>query len=304
MSYIGRFAPTPSGPLHLGSAVAAVASYVDARAQAGLWLLRMEDLDTPRVVPGAAAVILQQLQALGMRWDREIVYQSRRLHVYQSAFDVLLSLNAVYPCGCTRREISDSLLQLSASPVPGERPYPGICRQGLPKGRLAHSWRLRVPEEVVRFKDRWMGSQEQNVAQAVGDMVLKRADGIWAYQLAVVVDDAAAGVTHIVRGEDLLGSTARQQQLARLLGYPVPEVMHVPVVTDASGFKLSKQNAAPALDLRDPLEVLQQSWEALGFERLTASNVEKFWQQAIPVWVHRLSRANLHGINSCSDDPR
>ncbi len=297
LPYTGRFAPSPSGPLHLGSAVAAVASYVDARAHAGRWLVRMEDLDTPRVVPGAANIILQQLQTLGMCSDAEVLYQSRRLSVYQAAFDRLLSLNCVYPCGCTRREIADSVLRLQGGLPDGERPYPGTCRQGLSEGRQALSWRLRVPEGAVSFKDRWLGPMSQNVSQMVGDFVVKRTDGIWAYQLAVVVDDAAQGVTDIVRGEDLLSSTARQQQLAAMLDYPVPRVLHVPLVTDLSGLKLSKQNNATALDLAQPLEILQKSWELLGFERLEATNIEDFWARATPVWVQRLSRANLHGIN-------
>lgn len=297
LSYVGRFAPSPSGPLHLGSAVAAVASYVDARAQGGRWLLRIEDLDTPRVVSGATEIILQQLVALGMHWDGEVLHQSRRLAIYQSAFDTLLSLSCIYPCGCTRREITDSVLGMPGTQLSAERPYPGTCRQGLPEGRQGLSWRFRVPEGVVAFKDRWLGAMEQDVTQAVGDFVIKRADGIWAYQLAVVVDDAAQGVTDIVRGEDLLSSTARQQILARTLGYSVPSVLHVPLVMDPSGLKLSKQNNAAALDLTRPLEILQKSWELLGFERLKVLNIDDFWAQASSVWVQRLSRANLHGIN-------
>ncbi len=297
LPYTGRFAPSPSGPLHLGSAVAAVASYVDARAHAGRWLVRIEDLDTPRVVPGATDIILQQLRTLGMFADGEILHQSRRLSAYQAAFDQLLSLNYVYPCSCTRREIADSVLRLQGELPEGERPYPGTCRQGLSEGRQGLSWRLRVPEGAVSFKDRWLGPMSQDVSQTVGDFVIKRADGIWAYQLAVVVDDAAQGVTDIVRGEDLLSSTARQQQLAAMLDYPVPRVLHVPLVTDLSGLKLSKQNNATALDLAQPLEILQKSWELLGFERLKATNIEDFWARATPVWVQRLSRANLHGIN-------
>ena len=297
LSYVGRFAPSPSGPLHLGSAVAALASYVDARAHGGRWLLRIEDLDTPRVVTGATEIIVQQLYALGMRWDGEILHQSRRLAFYQSAFDALLSLNCIYPCGCTRREIADSALSTPGLQLSGERPYPGTCRHGLPEGRQGLSWRFRVPEGIVVFKDRWLGAMEQDVGQAVGDFVIKRADGIWAYQLAVVVDDAAQGVTDIVRGEDLLSSTARQQILARTLGYSVPRVLHVPLVMEPSGLKLSKQNNAAALDLTQPLEILQKSWELLGFERLKVLNIDDFWAQASSVWVQRLSRANLHGIN-------
>ena len=277
--------------------MAACASYADALSQGGRWLIRMEDLDTPRMVPGADKTILQQLAALGMQSHGEVMYQSERLFAYQAAFDRLQSLNLIYPCGCTRKEIADSVLRLQGTLPDGERPYPGTCRQGLQEGRQALSWRLRVPEGAVRFEDRWLGPMEQNVTRAVGDFVLKRADGIWAYQLAVVVDDAAQKVTHIVRGEDLLSSTARQQQLAGLLGYKTPRVLHVPLVTDASGLKLSKQNHASAIDLANPLETLQKAWLALGFERLEAKNVSDFWTKAACVWGQRLSRANLHGIN-------
>ena len=296
-AYTGRFAPSPSGPLHLGSAVAAVASYADARAHGGDWLVRIEDLDTPRVVKAATHTILFQLQSLGMRWDKDVLYQSRRLAVYQSAFDRLLSLNMVYPCGCTRKEIADSALRLQSGLTDGTHPYPGTCRYGLSEGRQGLSWRLRVPKGVVSFQDRWLGPMTQDVAGLVGDFVIRRADGIWAYQLAVVADDAAQGVTDIVRGQDLLSSTARQQQLASILGYTVPRVLHVPLVTDDSGLKLSKQNGAAALDLTQPLEILQKSWEILGFNRLKVTKVEDFWADAIPVWGQRLSRANLHGIN-------
>ena len=301
--YLGRFAPSPSGPLHAGSAVAALASYLDAKAHHGVWRIRMEDLDTPRNVPGADRVILQQLMALGMQWDGEVLYQSRRLRRYQQAFDTLLSLNLVYPCGCTRREIADSVLRIQGHFPDGERPYPGTCRSGLPKGRQALSWRLRVAEEQVVFQDRWLGPMTQNVNQMVGDFVLRRADGIWAYQLAVVVDDAEQGVTHVVRGEDLLSSTARQVMLGEMLGLVRPEYMHVPLVTDNAGKKLSKQNGAAALDLSDPLGVLKGAWAALGFDPLPVEDVRSFWAEAIPVWVQGLSRANLHGINHRFYDP-
>lgn len=304
MPYVGRFAPSPSGPLHAGSAVAALASYIDCRAQGGTWFVRMEDLDTPRNVPGADRIILQQLQALGMRWDGDVLYQTQRLGAYQHAFDALLSLNLVYPCGCTRREIADSVLRLQGYFPDGERPYPGTCRLGLIEGRQALSWRLRVPQGQISFQDRWLGPMEQNVLQSVGDFVLRRADGIWAYQLAVVVDDAHQGVTHVVRGEDLLSSTARQLLLGKLLGLASPEYLHVPLVTDTSGHKLSKQNGAAALDLSDPLGVLQRAWSALGFEPLPVEDVTGFWAAAMPVWVQGQSRANLHGINHRFYDPR
>jgi glutamyl-Q tRNA(Asp) synthetase len=301
---VGRFAPSPSGPLHAGSLVAALASFLDARAQRGQWRVRIEDLDTPRTVAGAADLILQQLSTLGMRWDREVTYQSRRLGLYQQAFATLLAAKQVYACGCTRREIADSVLSQAEASAHSERPYAGTCRSGAPVGRQAYSWRLRVPEGTVCFTDRWLGLQQQDVARVVGDFVLKRVDGIWSYQLAVVVDDAQQGVTDIVRGEDLLSSTARQRLLARLLGLNAPSVLHVPVIYDARGLKLSKQNGAQAIDLSNPLGVLQQGWQALGFEKLAASNIETFWSLATQIWGQGPERANLHGIHHHSDGAR
>ena len=302
--YVGRFAPSPSGPLHAGSAVAALASYLDARAHGGSWLVRMEDLDAPRNVRGADQLILQQFQALGMQWDGKVLYQSRRLSAYQQSYSVLLSLNLVYPCGCTRREIADSVLRVRGQRPEGERPYPGTCRSGRPEGRQALSWRLRVPAGQTSFHDRWLGPMEQEVGQAVGDFVVRRADDIWAYQLAVVVDDAYQGVTHVVRGEDLLSSTARQLLLFNLLGLSPPTYLHVPVVMDALGQKLSKQNGAAAIDLSDPLGVLQRAWLALGFDSLPVADVSEFWLAAISVWGQGQSRANLHGIHRRIYDPR
>lgn len=280
--------------------MAALASFLDARAQRGQWLVRIEDLDTPRTVQGAAELILQQLKGLGMHWDREVTYQSQRLGLYQQAFDTLLAAKHVYACGCTRREIADSVLSRPEASAHSERPYAGTCRAGAPAGRQAYSWRLRVPEGTVCLTDRWLGLQQQDVARVVGDFVLRRADGIWSYQLAVVVDDAQQGVTAIVRGEDLLSSTARQQILARLLGLSSPSVLHVPVIYDARGLKLSKQNGAKALDLTNPLSVLQQAWQALGFEKLAASNIETFWSLATQIWGQGPERANLHGIHHYS----
>lgn len=302
--YVGRFAPSPSGPLHAGSAVAALASYLDARAHGGSWLVRMEDLDAPRNVLGADQFILQQLQALGMRWDGEVLYQSRRLCAYQKSYSALLSLNLVYSCSCTRREIADSAQRTQGSLSESERPYPGHCRLGHPEGRQALSWRLRVPEGETSFQDRWLGPMVQEVGQVVGDFVLRRADGIWAYQLAVVVDDAHQGVTHVVRGEDLLSSTARQMLLFRLLGLSPPQYLHVPVVTDETGQKLSKQNGAAPLNMGDPLGVLQRAWRELGFETLPVADLSGFWSAAICVWGQGLSRANLHGIHRRIYDPR
>lgn len=287
MNYVGRFAPSPSGPLHDGSLVAALASYVDARAAQGQWLLRIEDVDTPRTVAGADRVIMHQLRTLGMQWDGEVLWQSQRGDIYQQAFDTLAAAARVYGCGCTRREIADTGTALDADAlVDGERPYAGTCRNGLPPGRQARSWRLRVPEGTETFDDRWLGPQSQDVARSVGDFVLRRADGLWAYQLAVVVDDAAQGVTDIVRGADLLGSTARQRVLARLLGLPVPRVMHVPLILDpATGLKLSKQNHAPALDLSRPLLALNRAWRALGHAPLSAADPASFLREATRIWA-------------------
>ncbi|MGE8613100.1 MAG: tRNA glutamyl-Q(34) synthetase GluQRS [Achromobacter veterisilvae] len=289
MNYVGRFAPSPSGPLHAGSLVAALASWLDARAHGGRWLLRIEDVDTPRTVPGAAERIMGQLEALGLAWDGEVMWQSRRGDAYQAAFDSLAARGLIYGCGCTRREIADSALRGQAQPgTDGERPYPGTCRHGLPEGRQARAWRVRLPEGVERFEDRWLGPQEQDVAQAVGDMALRRADGLWAYQLAVVVDDAAQGVTDVVRGADLLSSTARQRVLGRLLGLPPVRYLHVPLILDAgSGLKLSKQNGAPAVDTSAPLEALKAAWNALGFASFEAPDRATFLREAAARWARR-----------------
>jgi len=283
--YIGRFAPSPTGPLHAGSLVAAMASYLDARAHDGAWLVRIEDIDEARTVPGAAEAILQTLQALGMPWDGDAVWQSRRKDLYQAAFDRLQG--HIYSCGCTRREIADSRIGTASD---GAAVYPGTCRNGLAPGRLPRAWRLRVPDQgddLVSFDDAWVGLTSQHLATEVGDFVLKRADGFWAYQLAVVVDDAAQGVTHVVRGIDLLDSTARQIYLQRLLGLPTPHYLHVPVVTNELGEKLSKQTGARELDTQDPLVVLHQAAAFLKLEVPPADSVEEFWRLAIAAWRQR-----------------
>ena len=292
MTYVGRFAPSPSGPLHAGSLVAALASWLDARAHGGRWLLRMEDVDTPRTVAGAADAIMAQLHALGLQWDGDILWQSQRNAAYQSAFDTLAARGLIYGCGCTRREIADSALRGQTTPgADGERPYPGTCRHGLPAGREARAWRVRMPEGIEHFDDRWLGPQEQNVAQAVGDFALRRADGLWAYQLAVVVDDAEQGVTDVVRGADLLSSTARQRVLGRLLGLPPLRYLHVPLILDAdSGLKLSKQNGAPAIDTAAPLAALQDAWRALGFAPLAADTRDAFLREATAQWARRFGQ--------------
>jgi len=290
-AYVGRFAPSPSGPLHGGSLVAALASYLDARAHGGRWLLRIEDVDTQRVAPGADHTIMQQLHALGMGWDGEVVWQSKRSACYRDAWTRLQGQGLLYPCACTRREIADSVLP--GASMAGERPYPGTCRAGLPPGRAPRAWRVRMPTGAVTFTDRWLGERSEDVARAVGDMIVRRADGCWAYQLAVVVDDAEQGVTDVVRGADLLASTARQIRLAQCLSvaiprYLIPRYMHVPLVIDAAtGAKLSKQNGAPAIDTGKPLATLQAAWQHLGFAPLAASEVAAFWPQAIAQWARR-----------------
>jgi glutamyl-Q tRNA(Asp) synthetase len=253
MTYRGRFAPSPTGPLHFGSLVAAVASWLDARAAGGEWLLRMEDLDAPRCVPGAADQILQTLEVCGLEWDGAVDYQSHRLDHYRAALERLLHDGQAYPCGCTRREIADSA-PVRAS---GERPYPGTCRTGLPGGRQARAWRLRVPPGEFAYVDRVQGPQAEVVERETGDFVLLRADGIFAYQLAVVVDDAAQGITDVVRGADLLASTPRQIVLQQALGMATPRYLHVPVAANANGEKLSKQTLAPPAGPADMAAVLR-----------------------------------------------
>ncbi len=285
--YIGRFAPSPSGPLHAGSLVAAMASYLDAKAHQGQWLVRIEDIDEIRTVPGATDAIMQALSIFGMQHDGEVVVQSQRKPLYQAAFDRLVG--HTYACGCTRKEIADSRLGIAAD---GAAIYPGTCRHGIGEGKIARTLRLRVPDadeadETITFNDRWLGSLPQHLAKEVGDFVLKRADGYWAYQLAVVVDDADQGVTHIVRGTDLLESTGRQIYLQRLLNFPTPSYMHVPVVLNEVGEKLSKQTGAQALDLNNPLSELLRAARFMQLQIDHADSIAEFWQKAIADWSRR-----------------
>lgn len=247
LGYVGRFAPSPTGWLHQGSLVAALASYLDARAHGGRWLIRMEDLDPPREMPGAAQAILETLAASGLKADGEVVWQSGRDAAYQAAFDGLAVRGLVYPCACTRKEVADSRLNQREHAFGRELVYPGTCRAGLAPGRAPRAWRVRVSGEAITFDDVLRGPQRQDLAREVGDFVVKRADGPWAYQLAVVVDDGAAGITHVVRGADLLDSTPRQILLQRLLDLPTPVYAHVDVLTNAAGEKLSKQTGAVAI---------------------------------------------------------
>jgi len=241
---VGRFAPSPTGPLHFGSLVAAVGSYCLARQAGGLWLLRMEDLDTPRVVPGAADDILFTLDQLGLHWDGEIVWQHQRYDAYLAAVEALRDKGLVFDCACSRKEI------LLSAPHPGEEGpvYPGTCRAGLPAGRKPRALRVIVPDRQVCFTDGVFGPLQQVLSEAVGDFVLHRADGMFAYQLAVVVDDTSSGVNQVVRGADLLTSTPRQIYLYACLGHPVPEYIHLPLVTDRSGEKISKRHGVINLE--------------------------------------------------------
>ena len=257
--YVGRFAPSPTGPLHFGSLVAALASYLEARAANGTWLLRMEDLDRAREQPGAADAILRALERLGFEWDGPVLMQSARLERYREVLDELSRRGLAYPCSCTRRELEDSALAID-----GARVYPGTCRHGLAPGKAARALRLRTHGAPIGFADAIQGWVEQPVEQAVGDFVLLRADGVIAYQLAVVVDDMDQGVTDVVRGGDLLDSTARQIHLQRLLGAYTPRYAHLPVALNAAGEKLSKQTGARPLDLSDPQAELARARRFLG----------------------------------------
>ena len=284
--YRGRFAPSPTGPLHLGSLVTALASWLDARAHGGDWLGRIEDIDYPRCVNGADTDILRTLALLGLHPDEPPVWQSRRETLYADALRRLDATGHLYPCGCSRKEIADSLVHVR------ERHqtlgYPGTCRHGL-HGKLPRAWRVRVPDgtaAIICFDDRWQGRQCQNLETELGDFVLRRADGLWAYQLAVVVDDAAQAITHIVRGADLLDSTPRQIHLQHLLGMPTPAYLHVPVVVNAAGEKLSKQSGAQALDTTTPLATLRQAGAHLGIVNGEAT-IEAWLAAATAQWASR-----------------
>ena len=261
-TYRGRFAPSPTGPLHSGSLVAAVASFLDARAQGGSWLLRIEDLDTPRNRPGAADAILRTLENAALHWDGPVTYQSSRIEHYEAVCKQLRDAGLLYPCACSRREISDSIVGMPAS---GEARYSGACRGRAWDSRFPRppAWRIRTTAHPIAFDDRLHGRFETaDLESSTGDFILRRADGVIAYQLAVVVDDAACGITDIVRGADLLASTSRQIFLQRTLGLPTPSYLHVPTATNTRGEKLSKQALAAPVDSGNPAAAL---WLALRF---------------------------------------
>lgn len=308
--YLGRFAPSPTGPLHEGSLVAALASWLDARAHGGRWLVRIEDVDTPRCIPGAGQLILQQLARCGLLSDEPPLWQSTRHATYQQALERLVAMGCAYPCACSRKEIEAAQAALGhARERNAALPYPGTCRHGL-HGRPPRAWRLDVdacarkwasaPDQqaqaasiliantTITWHDRRLGRQTQDVANAVGDFVLQRADGLWAYQLAVVVDDAAQGITHVVRGEDLADNTPRQILLQTALGAATPHYLHTPLVLGDNGEKLSKQNGAAALDLQSPTAALNRAALALGLPGLEhphntcTGDALSHWVQAWP----------------------
>ena len=295
--YRGRFAPSPTGPLHAGSLASALGSWLDARANQGAWLVRIEDLDVPRCIPGMDQHILAQLQACGLIWDEEVVWQSHRLKAYQSALERLYSNRQIYPCTCSRQQITSALsAQGKLRARNQEQVYPGTCRHGhiwqaqLPKDSSASAWRLALkPDQRVRFTDAEFGLQEQDLNGDIGDFVLRRADGIIAYQLAVVVDDAQQGITHIVRGADLLSNTARQIYLQGVLGYPTPEYRHLPLVLDPHGEKLSKQTQATQINTANDvavLEALQAAALHLGLNGMSNGQ-----DQTIAEWLLRATHA-------------
>jgi len=288
-AYRGRFAPSPTGALHAGSLVAALASWLDARAHGGCWLVRIEDVDRPRCVPGADQIILQQLAACGLRSDEPVLWQSRRGAAYQQALDRLVAAGLAYPCACSRSDIAAAQAALGQTRQRHSAAvYPGTCRDGL-HGRPARAWRLRTDgAPPVHWVDRRLGPQQQDVAAEVGDFVLRRADGLWAYQLAVVVDDAEQGISDVVRGEDLTDNTPRQILLQRALGLAQPRYLHTPLVLGPNGEKLSKQNGAQALDIRDPLRCLREASAVLGLNVL-ASDVPGWLAAATATWAARWS---------------
>ena len=313
MVYRGRFAPSPTGPLHAGSLVAALASWLDARAHGGRWLVRMEDVDTPRCVPGAAEQILSQLAACGWTSDEPVLVQSQRGDVYRAAAERLQATGHAFPCACTRKAIDEAWLARGVAHQRfAERIYPGTCRQGLDgnngvnavneaHAKRALALRFRA-QGVVRWNDRRLGPQQQDVEAQVGDFVLQRADGLWAYQLAVVVDDTAQGITHVVRGQDLADNTARQVLLQRALGVATPAYLHTPLVLAADGHKLSKQNGAKPLDLSDPVAALSAAGSVLGLPTLPATTVSEWLAAAAAAWAG-IIRVSTPTGEPLDDDP-
>lgn len=280
--YRGRFAPTPSGPLHFGSMVAAVGSYLDAKSHGGTWALRIDDLDPPRIAPGATDSILRCLETFQMAWDGQVVLQSKRTAAYEDALDQLRTRGLVYACACSRKEIGDTGLAGADGPV-----YPGTCRNGLPQARMARSWRVRTEDAKIEFVDLLQGRVHQELDREVGDFVLLRSDRVYAYHLACAVDDHAQGITHVIRGADLLASTPRQIYLQKLLGLPAPEYLHLPIALNAAGEKLSKQTLARAIEPDQAADTLADVLRFLKHpppDEVCAGGIATLWRWAAENW--------------------
>ncbi len=278
-TYRGRFAPSPTGPLHFGSLIAAVGSFLDARSAGGVWLVRIEDLDPPREIPGSADDILRTLERLGMHWDETVLYQSQNHSAYQEALEKLSAKNCIYPCSCSRRDIREATGQTAI--------YPGTCRNGMTEGQTARSIRMRVDNTLIDYQDRLAGRLQENLATETGDFIIKRADGLFAYQLAVTVDDAAQNITDIVRGHDLFDNTARQIHLQQQLGLTTPRYLHLPLATWPDGSKYSKQTQAPSINHENPATILIQALRFLNQpvpEMLANEKLDTIWQCAIKNW--------------------
>jgi glutamyl-Q tRNA(Asp) synthetase len=289
--YKGRFAPSPTGPLHFGTLVAAVGSYLQARSQQGEWLMRIEDVDTTRSVPGATEDLLQTFEVFGFEWDGEIIYQSQRTELYEQALTVLSEKKVIYPCTCSRKQIADSIIEGAPIGI-----YNGKCRlRTLPLDE-EHAIRIRVDESTVEFNDAVMGQYSQQLIAEVGDFIVKRRDGLFAYQLAVVVDDALQGVTEVVRGADLLDSTSRQIFLQQALGYAQPDYLHLPLVVDENQQKLSKSTGGAVLDKNQPAKSLAAALKHLGQQppdELATADLNSLWQWAIEHWdIRTIPRQN------------
>ena len=298
--YKGRFAPSPTGPLHLGSLTTALGSWLDAKAHGGQWIVRMEDVDTPRTIAGSDQIILQQLKACGLEWDEEPVWQSQRTHLYQAALEQLINKQLVYGCTCSRKHIEETLQQTGVILGPHEElVYPSTCRDKLHPLDSA-ALRMKLPNPcTVSFIDRVMGHQSQNLNTAVGDFVLRRADGLFSYQLAVVIDDHLQGITHVVRGDDLLSNTARQIYLQQCLGYPSPSYMHLPIVKDDAGEKLSKQTHAQAIDILNKesiVKALSSAAHHLGLHQTRSQSkqtIGEWLTVKVEQWKIRLARSAI-----------
>lgn len=293
--YRGRFAPSPTGPLHFGSLVAAVGSFLEAHAQGGEWLVRIDDLDPPRVVPGASDAILRTLEGCGMQWAGAVVYQSARADAYHCALHELRERGRLYPCACSRREIADS----GVAGIEGYV-YPGTCREGVPAGRAARAWRIDTRGAAIEFEDAIQGRVAHDLEREIGDFVLYRADRVYAYQLAAPLDDAEQGITDVVRGADLLHSTPRQIYLQRLLNLPTPRYAHLPVAVDERGEKLSKQTKAPPIEAIGYPKALVAALRFLGHDAprgLEAADVGEIWRWAKERWrLERVPRVRMQAV--------